>query len=318
MPTNVLLLRSPSEDGGPDKYEDAFRARGYHALSVPVLETVHENLDELAQVVQRGGSLPDMSAGASARYAGVIITSARACEAWRTVVQQLVEQGVGNAAPSRGWDTVPFYVVGSATASALCAIEAAFPESPYTPRDIRGGSESGTAEKLAHYIVSDVPQSGSRRLLYLTGDKNRDTLPRILGDGGLELESLQVYATQGSSRFEDDLRQALGEVSQYLSRLTDGANAVTSADRGETWWIVHFAPSAAKAVSPTLAQYFQIPGAEATESRARRNARVAAIGPTTSEFLRDQLHIEVAVVAGRPTPEALSEGIAAWDRECES
>ncbi|KAI0351266.1 tetrapyrrole biosynthesis uroporphyrinogen III synthase [Trametes cingulata] len=297
MPTNVLLLRSPSEDGGPDKYEEALRARGYRAVSVSVLETVHQNLDALLEVVKRGGSLPTTSAG----YAGVIITSARACEAWRMIVQQLAEQGVDDATESRGpgWSTIPFYVVGAATASALSAIEAAFPSSLHVPHDIRGGTESGTAEKLAHFIVSDVPQSGSRRLLYLTGDKNRDTLPRILSEGRLELESLQVYATQGSSRFEEDLKQVLGG---------------TPSGGEETWWIVHFAPSAAKAVSPSLARHFEIPGDGKATSQSRRKARVAAIGPTTLEFLRDQLHVEVAVVAEKPTPEALSEGIAAWDR----
>ena len=83
MPADVLLLRSPSEDsGGPDKYEEAFRARGYRAVNVPVLETVHTNVDTLKETVHSGGS----------GYAGVIITSGRAVEAWRLVVQRLVEE----------------------------------------------------------------------------------------------------------------------------------------------------------------------------------------------------------------------------------
>ena len=86
MPTNVLLLRAPSEDAnGADKYEEAFRTRGYRAVNVPVLETVHTNVDTLKQIVRGGGS----------GYAGVIITSGRAVEAWRLVVQQLMEEGEG-------------------------------------------------------------------------------------------------------------------------------------------------------------------------------------------------------------------------------
>ena len=77
MPTNVLLLRAPSEDAkGADKYEEAFRARCYRAVNVPVLETVHTNVDTLKQIGRDGGS----------GYAGVIITSGRAVEDWRRVL----------------------------------------------------------------------------------------------------------------------------------------------------------------------------------------------------------------------------------------
>lgn len=51
-----------------------------------------------------------------------------------------------------------------------------------------------------------------RKLLYLTGDKNRDVLPKILRDGGIELQTLQVYATQGSSTFAADLTQTIRSV----------------------------------------------------------------------------------------------------------
>ena len=84
------------------------------------------------------------------------------------------------------------------------------------PCDIRGAAESGTSEKLAHFIVSDLsattPDAWKKKLLYLTGDKNRDTFPSILHTAGLKLDSLQVYATQGSSRFGEDLTNALDSV----------------------------------------------------------------------------------------------------------
>ncbi|KAL7278482.1 hypothetical protein ACG7TL_007481 [Trametes sanguinea] len=286
MPTNVLLLRSPSEDGGPDKYEEAFRARGFRPVSVPVLETVHRNLDKLAEVVRRRGRLPGDNA--DARYAGVIVTSGRACEAWQTVVHDLSQESSssGDAEDGQTWAAVPFYAVGAATATALSSIGSAYPSSPHAPHDIRGGAESGTAEKLAHFILADLARSPTRHgktLLYLTGDKNRDTLPRILSEGGLELESLQVYATQGSNP-------------------------------AEPWWIVYFAPSAAKSVSPTIDKYFDSPRTDGMSPFAKRRARIAAIGPTTSTFLREELGMEVAVVAEKPTPESLSEGIADWER----
>ena len=116
-------------------------------------------------------------------------------------------------AEAEEWSTIPFYTVGQATAAALSAIRESFPSSPYVPHDVRGAGESGTSEKLAHFIVSDLAPSKEKgkghKLFYLTGDKNRDTLPKILADAGIELDSLQVYATQGSSRFEEDLMNAL-------------------------------------------------------------------------------------------------------------
>ena len=108
------------------------------------------------------------------------------------------------------WSMVPFYVVGEATATALRNINQAFPNSPFVPMDIRGAAETGTSERLAHFIIDDLGNiNGNRTLFYLTGDKNRDTLPKILQRGGFELSSLQVYETHGSSAFPYDLKEAI-------------------------------------------------------------------------------------------------------------
>ena len=86
---NVLLLRAPSSEG-PDKYEGAFRQAGYSAVSVPVLETVLVNLEELSSTVGSGPALGGLG--------GVIVTSARACEAWASVVQTLAGRDVPSTA----------------------------------------------------------------------------------------------------------------------------------------------------------------------------------------------------------------------------
>ena len=75
---NVILLRVPSKDL-PDTYESAFKSLGYNTVSVPVLQTVLANLDELTRIVASGPN--------SGGYDGVIITSGRACEAWRQIVK---------------------------------------------------------------------------------------------------------------------------------------------------------------------------------------------------------------------------------------
>jgi uroporphyrinogen-III synthase len=102
---------------------------------------------------------------------------------------------------------VPFYVVGQATASVLKELENLYAGIGFCRLDIRGES-SGTAEQLAHFILNDSI-SGSGQMLYLTGDKNRDTLPNILSGTGIELHPLRVYETQGSSTFEQELLIAL-------------------------------------------------------------------------------------------------------------
>ncbi|KAI0798174.1 tetrapyrrole biosynthesis, uroporphyrinogen III synthase [Abortiporus biennis] len=283
---HVLLLRS-SQDV-PDRYEVAFKTRGFHPTSIPVLETVHVNLDELRNIVRAGGR--------ESGFDGVIITSARACEAWREVVKDTSSEG-------EGWQRIPFYVVGEATSNALSDISQIAADQKLIPKDIRGGSTSGNSEKLAHFILEDqglslqhdqgTSEARKLRMLYLTGDKNRDTLPTILGTRGVELLNLQVYETQGSSTFEADLTDHL---------------------KGKKpKWIVYFAPSAAAFVTPVLRKYLMLPDSSDNYSSSDLLAHIAAIGPTTSIYLVETLNLRVDVVAPKPTPDALAEAIVSFD-----
>ncbi|KIP06765.1 hypothetical protein PHLGIDRAFT_30350 [Phlebiopsis gigantea 11061_1 CR5-6] len=283
--SNVLLLRAPTTDG-QDKYEVTFQAQGYKPICIPVLETVLVNVKDLQDLISQGSTITGLH--------GVIVTSARACEAWREAILSLEPK------PSAGadWTSTPFYVVGEATATTLREIRGEVEGSVLAPKDIRGGAESGTSEKLAHFILRDLPASDKpRKLLYLIGDKNRDVLANILRDGGVELQAQQVYATQGSSSFPSDLRKAVE----------------SAPPESNCWWIVFFAPSAAEFVTPTLRKYFEVPDAHSTSYATK----IAAIGPTTHDFLKDKLHIRVDVVAPKPSPDALVGVIHAFDQEAE-
>ena len=55
------------------------------------------------------------------------------------------------------WKSIPFYVVGEATATALADLARQYNDSYYVTRNVLGGAESGTAEKLAHYILDHHP-----------------------------------------------------------------------------------------------------------------------------------------------------------------
>jgi len=76
---NVLLLRAPS-CGTEDKYEAVFDSLKYDVSSVPVLETVLSNLDQLKDILAHGLQGVQPSA--------VICTSSRACQAWKEAVAE--------------------------------------------------------------------------------------------------------------------------------------------------------------------------------------------------------------------------------------
>ncbi|KAF9235000.1 tetrapyrrole biosynthesis, uroporphyrinogen III synthase [Melanogaster broomeanus] len=260
---HVLLLRAPAE-GGPDRYELEFETKGYTPLSIPVLETVTVNVEVLKEKILSGPKEPGLSG--------------RAVEAWSDAIEMISHDPRQRHRIIQvvDWGAVPFYVVGDATAAAASNIHTNFPSFPHlAPALIRGGSQSGTAERLAHFILEDSPshENERRRLLYLTGDKNRDTLPQILSTSNIDLDTLGVYRTTGST---------------------------------QNWgWVVYFAPSAAEFVTPFIRDIFQLRDFDPFKqsSTEKPSLKIAVIGPTTASFLRDTLKLQVDVVAPKPTPE---------------
>lgn len=98
----VLLLRAPN--GSPDPYEAALTESGYRPFSVPVLETVLVNGEELKGILRdgpgasssgsnSGGSNGDDGEGErEGGYGGVIVTSSRAAEAWGKAVEEIANE----------------------------------------------------------------------------------------------------------------------------------------------------------------------------------------------------------------------------------
>ena len=141
------------------------------------------------------------------------------------------------------WRAVPSYVVGHATAAAASQIRIACPSVEHlAPADVRGGAGAGTAERLAAFILAEGHGGQGRRMLYLTGDKNRETLPEMLTAGGVALETLEVYRTTGSSAFQVDLEAALerAPVGKYAcvrgGRMSD-TTGQTGRGGGDGWCI---------------------------------------------------------------------------------
>ncbi|KAI6009784.1 tetrapyrrole biosynthesis, uroporphyrinogen III synthase [Pisolithus microcarpus] len=326
---NVLLLRSPTLDV-PDKYEAVFRTRGYSPISVPVLETTLVHLEQLAERIAEGPSVH--------HFTGVVITSKRSIEAWGQAVDSIVAQSRESAIVQEvssgnegrtSWGSIPFYVVGEVTAEAARELGKRLPHG-LGPTDVRGRSEAGSAEQLARFILEDGDVSESKKMLYLTGDKNRDTMSRILNQGGVGLEELQVYETRGSSTFAHDLEDALRRAGLYgvteascwpnHTRIGLSLPICLPDDANKAWgWIVFFAPSAARHVYPTLRDHFffrrlvDTGGVDELGHGRKEIAKVAAIGPTTASSLRDELGLRVDVVAPKPTTAELASAIVGFD-----
>lgn len=221
------------------------------------------------------------------------------------------------------WAKVPFYVVGKSTATALEEFQTICADLDVDSKlDIRG-ENTGTGEQLANFILDDLKADNTDRkknLLYLTGDKNRDTVPKILSSDeeksrGVQLDAIQVYETHGASDFEPNLNSLLhqsitGSFSQLL--LISAKTFLL-----DNWWIIFFAPSSAAFTYPILQKYFrfkksQPPFTENLDSVPELQkpvVNVGAIGRVTSSYLEEELKLYVDAVAAKPTPEALLAAI---------
>lgn len=249
---HYVLVRTPSEC---DPYHATLDcpARTHH---LPVLSTAFTDSRVLAETISRGPT---------ARYAGVIVTSQRAVEAWSLASSSSLSPAAA------GWSSVPFFVVGPATAAAL---EPVLP----TPTPPLLGAASGSASRLASTITAHFPTPPPLPLLYLTGDKNSDSLPNTLALAGLATTRVQVYATLPTPDFELSLSAILDRIHQQHPHPTP-----------PTVWFALFSPSGARLCLDALAR-LPAPG----------RVRLAGIGPTTREYVERERGLTLDAVAHSP------------------
>ncbi|KAI9031178.1 tetrapyrrole biosynthesis, uroporphyrinogen III synthase [Hyaloraphidium curvatum] len=244
-------------DSQPDEYSDAFAATGLRCFSIPVLGHRLCNVDELGLRIRTKQK----------EYCGVIATSKRAVEAWK-----VAWDGSLAALSANSWKEKPFYVVGEATAASVAALG-------FVPR----GQETGVADRLADLILDDHAvddfRAEKRLLLFLTGDKRRDTLFQRLAGSPVEIAELQVYATCPSESFPSDL-------------------ATRTAISGPPQWVAFFSPSGVDIALP-----------ECRRSAWWQGVRIASIGPTTTARLKES-EADVAAEARRPNAGDLARAIS--------
>lgn len=226
----------------PDPYIAAFDDVGFDAWCVPVLDFEPAGHAALAEHLAE----PE-------RYSGLVLTSPRAAEG-------LAGQDVS------AWQDKPVFVVGPATAARARRLG-------LQPR----GEEAGSAEALAEVVIAGLP---TKPLLFLCGDRRRDTLPGCLREADVPLEECVVYRTTGD------------------------ASALEAALSVRPDWLVFFSPSGVEA-------------ALECDGISWNSLLLAAIGPTTAEALRESGRSPAAVAAA-PTPEALVAAVTHAQRSADA
>ncbi|CUS10275.1 unnamed protein product [Tuber aestivum] len=208
-------------------------------------------------------------------YGGLVVTSQRTVEALSSIIPTLPPTALQNLfANTKVW------VVGPTTGSALIGLG-------FTASNILG-QDSGNGEALAGLILESYG-SRPKPLLFLAGETRRDIIPNTLStapeERNIVVETLTVYETIVDEEFETEFEKAIGETGDTAT------------------WIVLFSPAGADIAVDVLTKHFTSPSSA---------LYLAAIGPTTEKHLVDKLSRKPDVVAEKPTPQWLWEGIRAF------
>jgi uroporphyrinogen-III synthase len=332
----ILLLKTPSTP--TDAYGPLFATRGFSPLYIPVLSHTFSaaGLDRLRSVLAKPETRSE--------FGGLIFTSQRAVEGFLDLFGHA--SNAPGAASEHGLDKQdlprlgvppdwPVYVVGPATYTALTTT----PSSPLRMSAERVlGKETGNGDVLAEYIVqdylprcsssaTDLAKSSVKRLLFLVGEKRRDIIPNRLDKAGIPHEDLELYATTENAEFPAAIQRELSRLLPTLTLQTEDALQIQAKSKERRQiWIVVFSPQGCGAMLQAVQDLEKQQHPEQASdgvTRTERRVFIATIGPTTAaEVRRLQLEMnpegEAAgpdVVAAKPTPQALLDGILAFEAE---
>ncbi|XP_006867495.1 PREDICTED: uroporphyrinogen-III synthase [Chrysochloris asiatica] len=253
----VLLLKDPKEDScGQDPYIRELGLCGLEAALIPVLSFEFLSLSSFSEKL----SCPE-------GYGGLIFTSARAVEAMEMCLEKDNKTEAWEKSLKGKWNAKPVYVVGQATASLVRKIGL----------DTEG-EKCGNAEKLAEFICSRTPPA--LPLLFPCGSLKGETLPRMLKNQGVPMESIVVYQKAPHPEIQ-------GNLESYFSK------------QGVPASITFFSPSG---LTYSLKPIQELSGDSV------KQIKFVAIGPTTAQAMATQ-GLPVSCTAESPTPGALAEGI---------
>lgn len=337
---HVFLIRTPT--GLADSYNAPLSSLTNDGpTQIPLLTTAYPSTDQLAQLLATTPS-----------HQNVVITSARSIHALQLALDHLASI---NVEPDPAWAVLNWFVVGRPTREALIKLGPASRTGTAKWKISQAhilGDECGCADNLGPFIIRHLTATSARptpvpstepirpqsptppeptpppppaTILYLTGDKNRDTLDLHLAAGSadpgcptLQITRIRTYETAVAPDFPARLEAALAA----LSRTPHSPSAAPLASP-TALWIVLFSPSGAAAVVPELRRLGLVSpptsGVE-TDGPVERGfgpaVRLVAIGPTTRSALEGEQGVACAAMAATPDPEGVKEAIRlAGERE---
>ncbi|KAH7410371.1 tetrapyrrole biosynthesis, uroporphyrinogen III synthase [Phaeosphaeria sp. MPI-PUGE-AT-0046c] len=300
----ILLLKTKSAP--KDTYEELFTTLDdaqYDPIFVPVLEHrfKRDTLNDVQKHITDRGFVPKDKQGRAA-YGALIFTSQRAVEAFAEIVHHVRNDGshdIDYLLP----DSLPLYVVGPATARGLRSLNLQCPIL---------GEHCGNGEALAAYMLEHYndlyPGTGKPAILFLVGDKRRDIIPKTMQADSLgphrrcKVDEVVIYETGEMQSFKEDF-------STIWQR---------SADAGcERQWVVVFSPTGCRAMLESLG-LLNLDTGRARAPNSEKAVRIATIGPTTRDYLRDEFGFTPDVCAEKPSPEGIAECIQAYETHSNS
>ena len=294
----ILLLKTKSVP--TDAYEELFSScddNRYAPVFVPVLEHRfnQDALDSVRQHIVNRGLVPTSQKG-FATYGALIFTSQRAVEAFNEVVEDIRREGI-HPVDELLPESVPLYVVGPATARGLRALNLRCPIL---------GEETGNGEALAGFILEHYnglyPDAMNPPILFMVGDKRRDIIPKTLQSRELasskraKVDELVIYET--------------GEMHSFMTNFTTiwRKNADSGSKRQ---WVVVFSPTGCQAMLESL-DLLDVGTGKAKTANRSGDVLIVTIGPTTRDYLINEFAFIPDVVAEKPSPEGIAEGIRAF------
>jgi uroporphyrinogen-III synthase len=309
VPVYLLKTKSNPTDAYEDHISQLDNAK-YQPMFVPVLDHIFRDdaLRTLRRAAERfafaGGSEADARRKATnnpaKKYGGIVFTSQRAVDAFATVVAKLDPTKINSLFDK----DMPLYVVGPATANGVRALN--------LPCQVLG-ENTGNGEALADFILSwhatlsrDVTHLNGNKLplLFLVGEQRRDIIPKALQSEDLpyhqqiRVTELIVYETGEMATFEEDFTNLI---------------RAAKSKRVKEQWVVVFSPQGCEAMLNALGWLDPKTGEFSSGMRevmsGPMKTRVATIGPTTRDFLLEELGFEADVCAKTPSPEGVGEGI---------
>ncbi|SGY12750.1 BQ5605_C011g06592 [Microbotryum silenes-dioicae] len=287
---HLLFVRTPSQPLPQDPYHSFALSSHFTPHHLPILQTTYQNIPHLAHLLKGPKT-----------YDGLIITSARSVQALAKAqdANPTTEptQAEGLLGGGGFFYQTPIFVIGQATSEAL---RTQLIQPPPKENVLGNDGTTGSGEKLARFIIRYFKNDDNRgrkwKLLYLVGDKNRDTLPSMLEveDGRFELDKLRVYQTKAleGSQLEK-------EVDELVKEVVGGDDERN--EEGKILWIIFFSPSGAKAACQEFRRRRWIPNDDNDQDGdGGFQIRIAAIGPVTRAYLQNDERLKVDAEARTP------------------